>query len=127
MKLSHLLQAYEFDEIMPVINDMFPGTSKFREQLKQAYDILTTMKPVSSKKTIRYKILPGDTPSHSYVGAEDSCFNATWEICLGKDVSRERGVDLSDVELAANALVNLCLQAKYPKAFEEAHHTLMRG
>lgn len=32
MKLFHLLQAYEFDEIMPVINDMFPGTNKFRPQ-----------------------------------------------------------------------------------------------
>ena len=38
MKLFHLLQAYEFDEIMPVINDMFPGTNKFRPQLKMAYD-----------------------------------------------------------------------------------------
>ena len=127
MKLSQLLQAYEFDEIMPVINDMFPGTSKFREQLKQAYEILQTMKPVPTKKSIKYKVLPGDMPSHSFVGAEDNCFNATWEVCLGKDVSRERGVDLSDVELAANTLVNLCLIAKYPSAFEQAHQIMMRG
>ena len=25
MKLQQLLLAYEFDEIMPIINDMFPG------------------------------------------------------------------------------------------------------
>lgn len=86
-----------------------------------------SMQPVASKKAIRYKILPGDTANHSYVGAEDTCFNATWEVCLGKDVSRERGVDLSDIELVANSLVNLCLQAKYPKVFEKDHQTLLKG
>lgn len=127
MKLFHLLQAYEFDEIMPVINDMFPGTNKFRPQLKMAYDMLLTMKPVNNSKSIRYKVMPGDKPDHSYVGAEDSCFNATWEVCLGKDISRGQGVDLNDAELLANALVNLCLQAKFPKEFEQAHQKLMRG
>lgn len=127
MKLYQLLQAYDFDELMPVINDMFPGTSKFRTELQQAYRLLMDMKPVDTKKTIRYKLLPGDTPNHSFIGAEDSCFNATWEVCLGKDVSRERGVDLSDAELLANVLVNLCLQAKYPKVFENAHQTLIKG
>ena len=127
MKLNHLLQAYEFDEIMPVINDMFPGTSKFREQLKQAYDMLIAMKPVPSNKVIRYKVLSGDKPNHSFVGAEDSCFNAIWEVCLGKEVTKENGVDLSNAELVANCLVNLCLQAKYPKAFETAHRQLMKG
>ncbi len=127
MKLYQLLQAYDFDELMPVINDMFPGTSKFRPELKHAYDLLLSMQPVASKKAIRYKILPGDTANHSYVGAEDTCFNATWEVCLGKDVSRERGVDLSDIELVANSLVNLCLQAKYPKVFEKDHQTLLKG
>ncbi len=34
MKLHQLLQAYEFDELMPVINEMFPGTAKYREPLK---------------------------------------------------------------------------------------------
>lgn len=127
MQLSQLIQAYEFDEIMPIINDMFPGTNKFRTELKQAYNILVSMKPVSSKKSICYKILPGDTPNHSFIGATDSCFNDTWEVCLGKDIFRERGVDLNDAELLANILVNLCLQAKYPKVFEKAHQRLIHN
>ena len=52
MKLQQLLLAYEFDEIMPIINDMFPGTAKYRKPLKTAYDIMTTLKPVASRKTI---------------------------------------------------------------------------
>ena len=40
MKLQQLLLAYEFDEIMPIINDMFPGTAKYRKPLKTAYDDL---------------------------------------------------------------------------------------
>ena len=127
MKLYQLLQVYEFDEIMPVINDMFPGTSKFRDQLKMAYEMLMTMRPVESKKTIQYKIMPGDMPSHSFIGAEDNQFDAPWDVLLGKDVSRSQGVDLSDVELAANVLVNLCLLGRSPKSFEKAHQDLMRG
>ena len=53
MKLHQLLQAYEFDELMPVINEMFPGTAKYREPLKVAYDIMVGMRPVSSSKSIR--------------------------------------------------------------------------
>lgn len=126
MKLYQLIQAYEFDELMPVINDMFPGTTKYREPLKEAYDTLLTLKPIASKKTIRYKIMHNEKGSESYMGAEDSCFDTTWEVCLGKDVSREKGVDLSDVELLANCLVNLCFLGKYPKSFEEAHRRLLR-
>ncbi len=29
MKLKDLLQAYDFDELMPIIADMFPGTGKY--------------------------------------------------------------------------------------------------
>ncbi|WP_091819622.1 hypothetical protein [Prevotella sp. kh1p2] len=126
MKLIHLMQAYNFEEIMPVVNDMFPGTSKYREPLKKAYDILVKMKPVDSKKAIRYKVMHDEAGNQNYMGAEDSCFTSTWEVSLGKEVSREKGVDLSDVELAANCLVNLCFLGKYPKEFEEARKQLMR-
>lgn len=127
MKLSYLLQAYNIDELMSVINDMFPGTGKFSAEFSQAYDILVNMTPVPTKKTIVYKVMDGSKPEESYIGAEDSCFNATWEVCLGKDVVRQRGADLNDAELAANCLVNLCLLGKYPASFEKAHQQLMKG
>lgn len=127
MKLIHLLQAYNFDELMPIINDMFPGTNKFRDSLEQAYNLMLGMKPVDSKKAIRYKILHDDRSSDSYMGAEDADFNSTWDVCLGKDVTREKGVDLSDDELAANCLVNLCLLGRYPASFESPHKQMIKG
>lgn len=125
MKLHQLIQAYEFDEIMPVINDMFPGTAKFRDPLKEAYDIMTSMRPVSSSKSIRYKIIKGKG-EEQYMGADDSNFNGPWDVTLGKDVSREKGVDLNDIEILANCLVNMCFIGRYPQEFEKAHQILLR-
>ena len=59
MKLYQLLQAYDFDELMPVINDMFPGTSKFRPELKHAYELLLSMQPVASKKSYSLQDITG--------------------------------------------------------------------
>lgn len=127
MILQQFFQAYSFGEIMPVVNDMFPGTKKFSKQLEQGYRMMLNMRPVFSKKVIRYSLRLDPESKDTYIGADDREFNAPWEVCLGKQVVRERGVDLSDVELAANCLVNLCLQGRYPKDFEEAHQELMKG
>jgi hypothetical protein len=126
MKLHQLLKAYEFDELMPVINDMFPGTSIYREQLKQAYDLMNSMQPQPSSKSIRYKIMKGKG-EEQYMGAEDNCFTGSWESVLGKDISREHGVDLNDTEVLANCLVNMCFLGKYPKQFEAARQQLLKG
>ena len=127
MKLKELLQAYDLDELMPVIADMFPGTGKYRHPLKVAYNLLMDTSVAPSKKKIRYRVIHHDKSSHSTVGAEDRDFEGTWSLCLGKDVVRESGVDLSDIELAANCLVNLCLISQYPQAFEEAHALLIKS
>ena len=127
MKLYQLLQAYDFDEIMVAVNDMFPGTKKYRKPLSVAYDILTNMQPVENKKAIRYKLLKDEGRSEQYMGAEDTCFATTWQSCLGKSVTRDHGVDLSDVELAANCLVNICFLAIGPREFEPYRQQLMKG
>lgn len=127
MTLMQLFQAYSFDEIMPVFNEMFPGTSKFRKQLSEAYNLALAMRPVASKKNIRYKIMDIPGSDHKYMGAEDANFDTTWEVCLGKEVVREKGVDLSDVELAANCLANLCLIARGPRSFEASRNLLLKG
>lgn len=98
MTLFQLLQAYDFDEIMATVNAMFPGTAQYRPQLQQAYDLLLGMNPVESKKNIRYKLLHDADDDISYMGADDANFHTTWEVCLGKQVVREKGVDLSDQE-----------------------------
>jgi hypothetical protein len=127
MRLYEHLQAYEFDEIMPVIVDMFPGTGKYHNALKEAYDILLDMKPVPTKKDIKYKILSSADGNEHYVGAEDRDFDTTWEVCLGKNLTKEKGVDLSDIEMIANALVNICLIARHPHAFDKAYAALTKA
>ena len=127
MTLTQLLKAYEFDELMPVINEMFPGTNKFRSQLQEAYELAVDMRAVPSKKTIRYKIMDIPGTDHKYMGAEDSNFDTTWEACLGKEIVRDKGVDLSEAELTANAFVNLCLIARGPRSFEPSRQILLKG
>ena len=124
MRLYELVQAYEFDEIMPIVVDMFPGTGKFRPQLQQAWELLRGMKPVDSKKEIRYKLMKGSREDEQYMGAEDRDFNATWEVLLGKNVARDRGVDLNDAEMLANCLVSVCLLGRHPKSFNSAYDIL---
>ena len=110
---------------MPVINEMFPGTAKYREPLKEAYTILESLRPVNSSKSIRYKVMKGNG-DEQYMGAEDANFRGNWEVIIGKDVSREKGVDLSDIELLANCIVNMCFISNYPKRFEQAHQALLQ-
>lgn len=124
MRLYELLQAYDFDEIMPVIVDMFPGTGKYRGQLREAWDTLLGMRPVPSKKEIKYKFIKGANDDEQYVGADDRDFDTTWEVIIGKNVSREKGVDLNDAEMLANCLVNICLIGKHPRCFENSYRIL---
>lgn len=124
MRLYELLQAYDFDEIMPVIVDMFPGTGKYRGQLHEAWDTLLSMRPVPSKKEIKYKFIKGANDDEQYVGADDRDFDTTWEVIIGKNVSREKGVDLNDAEMLANCLVNICLIGKHPRSFENSYRIL---
>lgn len=126
MRLYELLQAYDFDEVMPVIVDMFPGTGKFRPQLKEAWSLLWDMKPVPSKQTITYKIMKGSRENENYIGAEDRDFDAPWNVIIGKDLKRSRGVDLNDAEMLANCLVNICLIGRHPKSFEKSYRILAK-
>lgn len=118
------MQAYEFDELMPVIVDMFPGTGKFRPQLREAWDMLLSMKPAPSKKKITYKFLKDDNSDIQYIGAEDRDFDAPWDAIIGKNLTREKGVHLSDAEMLANCLVNICLTGRHPQAFEKSYRIL---
>lgn len=124
MMLYDLFQAYEFDEIMPIIVDMFPGTGQYEKPLREAWNLLLEMNPVLSKKSIRYKLMQGSRADESYMGAEDKDFDSPWEVILGKTLSRDKGVDLSDAELLANCLVNICFIGHHPKTFDKAYAEL---
>lgn len=117
MILRELLETYDFNELMPIITDMFPGTGKFRDLLRQAYDMLLSTHPAKSSKTITYKLMRNKEGGHTYMGAEDTDFRCSWQNALAKNVIRESGVDLTNIELAANSLINLCLISDCPPAF----------
>lgn len=126
MRLYELLKAYEFDEIMPVVVDMFPGTGKFKSQLQQAWDLLLGMEPVSSDKAITYKVMKGSRENENYIGAEDRDFDGPWNVIIGKNLKRTRGASINDAEMLANCLVNICLIGRHPKSFDSAYNILTR-
>nr|MBP7471845.1 hypothetical protein [Prevotella sp.] len=116
MKLYQLLQAFEFDEIFPEVAKMFPNARLHSDVFEAAFNVLKNMKPVLGKKTIRYQIM--GKGEDMYFGADDTCFNTSWDSCLGKDIKKESGVDLNDTEIAANCLLNILLAAKHPTSFD---------
>ena len=126
MKLIELFQACEFDEVMSVITEMFPGTRRFRAPLKQAYLILLETEPVPSDKSIHYRVMTDDANDDASMGAADADFEGTWAECLGRNVLKDDEVDLSDLEIAANCLVNLCFISEYPRKFENAYRQLLK-
>lgn len=118
MKLIEYLQAYDFDEIYPQIGLMYPKARHQREQFQHAYDILLGLKPVTSKKQIRYQLMIDPDTNEAFFGADDNCFKATWEVLLGKEVRKEPKVDLTPEEMVANMLLNVVLFGRHPRSFD---------
>lgn len=126
MKLYQLMQACDFGEVFPVVNEMFPNAHLHRDVFEKAYQILQTMKPTFSKKSIRYQLMDASDRDEMFYGAEDSCFQTTWDVVLGKEVKKERGVELNDLEMVANSFLNIVLQGKHPQNFDADFRKLMR-
>ena len=118
MKLIEYLQAYDFDEIYPQIGLMYPKARHQREQFQHAYEILLGLKPVTSKKQIRYQLMIDPDTNEAFFGADDNCFKATWEVLLGKEVRKEPKVDLTPEEMVANMLLNVVLFGRHPRSFD---------
>ena len=118
MKLIEYLQAYDFDEIYPQIGLMYPKARHQREQFQHAYDILLGLRPVTSKKQIRYQLMIDPDTNEAFFGADDNCFKATWEVLLGKEVRKEPKVDLPPEEMVANMLLNVVLFGRHPRSFD---------
>ena len=126
MKLIEYLQAYDFDEIYPQIGLMYPKARHQREQFQHAYDILLGLKPVTSKKQIRYQLMIDPDTNEALFGADDNCFKATWEVLLGKEVRKEPKVDLTPEEMVANMLLNVVLFGRHPRSFDADFNVIMK-
>lgn len=114
MTFQQLLKAYEFGELFPEIVTMLPQARTMRKRFEQAYDELSTLRPVASKKVIRYELMHDPDSKEDFVGADDECFRATWDVLAGKEVKKGPHADLTDLEMTANCLLNAVLQGSSP-------------
>ena len=126
MKLYQLLQAFGFEEIFPTVNEMFPNAGLHRDVFEKAFDMLCSIQPISSKKTIRFELMDDPNSNDMIVGADDNCFNTTWDVCLGKEIKKGKGADLNDVEMAANCLLNVLFIGRHPQSFDKEYRKLTR-
>ncbi|MCR4852232.1 MAG: hypothetical protein K5893_01405 [Prevotella sp.] len=127
MKLKYLLESFEFDDIFPTIAVMYPNAKRHKREFRHAYDLLVDMRPTSSSKNIRYTIIEDEVSGNSYFGANDQNFRTSWDVLLGKEVKKDKGVDLSDEEIVANCLINVIFLGKHPQEFDQSYLTLTRG
>lgn len=126
MKLKLLLESFDFEEFFPSVAVMYPNARRHKKEFKHAYDILVSMRPTPSNKCIRYTLLHDNYSNNSFFGANDQNFRATWDVLIGKDVKRDKGVDLTDEEICANCLINAIFLGKHPKEFEDSYIALTR-
>ncbi len=126
MKLYQLLQAFDFEEIFPTVNEMFPNAGLHRDVFEKAFNTLCSIQPIPSKKTIRFELMDDPDSNDMIVGAADSCFETTWDVCLGKEIKKGKGADLNDVEIAANCLLNVLFIGRHPQYFDKDFRKLTR-
>lgn len=126
MKLYQLLQSFEFEEIFPTVNEMFPNAHLHREVFEKAFSMLCSIQPIASKKFIKFELMEDSKSSDMFVGANDSCFQTTWDVCLGKEIKKGKGADLNNVEIAANCLLNVLFIGRHPQGFEKIYKKLFK-
>ena len=126
MKLYQLLQAFEVKELFPEINNMFPNANLHRDVYEKAFQLACELKPIASKKVIRYEVMNDPDTNEMFYGSDDKNFEGPWEVVIGKEIKKEKGVDLNDTEIAANCLLNLLMISRCPKSFEPEYRKLMK-
>lgn len=117
MTLQQMFNAFEFEEIFPEIGLMYPHARKKRKEFQTAFMILREMRAHNTKRQIRYQLMQDPATNEMFFGSDDSSFSDTWEHLLGKEVKRDKNVDLTDTQIAANCLLNCVLIGKHPSAF----------
>ena len=127
MKLKQLLETFDFEDFFPEICVMYPNAKRHKREFMRAFNMLYALDAQPSKKTIRYQLMEDPDSGDTFFGAQDSCFNASWEVLLGKEVSKDKQVDLDDTALAANCLLNVIFLGKHPVEYEDSYQKLIRG
>ena len=125
MILKDILSRYSFDTIFADLSEMMPVLMQKKAQLKEAYDFLMAQQPVSSKKKITYQLIDAQDSDDCFVGAEDRCFEAQWNVIIGKEVIVDDDVEISPMEIAVNSFFCILLIGFTPRRFSELHEELL--
>lgn len=125
MIVKDILQKYSFNVIFAELSDMIPELRRKRADLQQAYDFLMSQQPVASKKKVTYQLIDAQDSDDCFVGAEDRCFEAQWNVILGKEVTIDNDVEISPLEIAVNCFFCIMLIGFTPKRFTELRDELL--
>lgn len=125
MTLKQILDKYTFGEIFAELSDMMPMLNRKRPEIQEAYDFLMSQNPVASKKRIVYQLIDAQDSDDCFVGAEDRCFEAQWNVILGKEVVIDDDAEISSFEIACNAFFCILLIGFTPRRFAQLREELL--
>lgn len=125
MILKQIFEKYSFEAIFAELCEMMPVIGRKRADIQQAYDFLMSQSPVASKKRIVYQLIDAQDSDDCFVGAEDRCFEAQWNVILGKEVTVDDDVEISDFEIAVNSFLCILLIGFAPKRFIQLRDELI--
>lgn len=127
MILHDILSQYSFEQIFSDLSDMMPMLQPYRLQMEECYGFLMSQTPVTSKKKIVYKLIDAQDSDDCFVGAEDRCFEAQWNVITGKEVEIEDDVieEIDNHVIAVNSFLCILLIGFPPRRFAEFKATLL--
>lgn len=126
MIVKEILEKYSFDVIFAELSEMMPDIRRKRADIQQAYDFLIAQTPVASKKKVVYQLIDAQDSDDCFVGAEDRCFEAQWNVILGKEVIVDDDVEISTLEMAVNCFFCIMLIGYTPRRFVELREELLQ-
>ena len=127
MKLKRLLETFDFDDFFPEVCVMYPNAKRHKREFMRAFNMLYALEPQPSKKAIRYQLMTDPITGDPFYGAPDSNFTTTWEVLLGKEVTKDPNLYLDDTSLVANCLINVIFLGKHPQEYEDSYQKLIRA
>lgn len=125
MIVKEIIEKYSFDIIFAELSEMMPVLGRKRAEIQQAYDFLLSQQPVASKKKVIYQLIDAQDSDDCFAGAEDRCFEAQWNVILGKEIVVDDDVEISDLEMAVNCFFCILLIGFTPRRFVELREELL--